>query len=42
MNVYDKKTRSTVLPRSHAASSVIQNIELVEDYYKKIKLEVFD
>jgi m7GpppX diphosphatase len=42
MNMYDKYTRSNILPRSHAASNVIQNIELIDDYYKKIKLEVFE
>jgi m7GpppX diphosphatase len=42
MNMYDKKTRSNILPRSHLASTVIQNIELIPDYYKKIKLEVYN
>jgi len=42
MNMNDKKTRSNVLPRSHLASTVIQNLESMPDYYKKIKLEVFN
>jgi len=42
MNVFDKKTRSATLPRAHPSSLVIQNLELIDDYYKKIKLEVLE
>jgi len=42
MNGNDKKTRSATLPRAHSSSIVIQNLELIDDYYKKIKLEVLE
>lgn len=42
MNGNDKKTRSATLPRAHLSSLVIQNLELIDDYYKKIKLEIYD
>ena len=42
MNVSDKKTRSATLPRAHSSSLVIQNLELIDDYYKKVNLEILD
>jgi len=42
MNINDQKTRSCILPRAYLCSTVIQNLELIPDYYKKIKLEVYD
>jgi m7GpppX diphosphatase len=42
MNGNDKKTRSATLPRAHSSSLVIQNLELIDDYYKKTKLEVLE
>ena len=38
----DKRTRSATLPRAHPSSLVIQNLELIDDYYKKTKLEVLE
>jgi len=42
MNVSDKKTRSATLPRAHSSSLVIQNLELIDDYYKKVNLEILE
>ena len=41
MHINDIKTRSFILPRAHLYSNVIQNLELINDYYKKIELEIY-
>jgi m7GpppX diphosphatase len=37
---FDSKSHSFSLPRAHSINSVIQNLKLDTDYYKKVELEI--